>query len=62
MPKKDTGLMNKYIYDGFLALWSLIIELFFREIHPRGSWKVPKEGPVLFVCAPHANQVNAILR
>lgn len=23
---------------------------------PRGAWNIPKEGPVLFICAPHANQ------
>lgn len=50
--------MNKYIYDAFLWTFSVLVELFFREVHPRGSWKVPKEGPVLFVCAPHANQVS----
>lgn len=48
--------MNKYVYDAFLWTFSVLVELFFREVHPRGSWKVPKEGPVLFVCAPHANQ------
>jgi hypothetical protein len=50
--------MNKYVYDAFLWTFSVLVELFFREVHPRGSWKVPKEGPVLFVCAPHANQVS----
>jgi hypothetical protein len=56
--KKDIGYMNKYVYDAFLWTFSVLVELFFREVHPRGSWKVPKEGPVLFVCAPHANQVS----
>jgi glycerol-3-phosphate O-acyltransferase/dihydroxyacetone phosphate acyltransferase len=56
--KKDTGLMNKYVYDAFLWTFSILVELFFREVHPRSSWKVPKEGPVIFVCAPHANQVR----
>lgn len=56
--KKEIGYMNKYIYDAFLWTFSVLVELFFREVHPRGSWKVPKEGPVLFVCAPHANQVS----
>jgi glycerol-3-phosphate O-acyltransferase/dihydroxyacetone phosphate acyltransferase len=31
-------------------------DLFFREIGSRGSHKIPKSGPVLFACAPHANQ------
>ncbi|KAF2271583.1 uncharacterized protein EI97DRAFT_504871 [Westerdykella ornata] len=56
MPKNDKGLMNKYVYDAFLWTFSILVELFFREVHPRSSWKIPKEGPVLFVCAPHANQ------
>jgi 1-acyl-sn-glycerol-3-phosphate acyltransferase len=57
-PKKEIGHMNKFVYDAFLWTFSILVELFFREVHPRGSWKVPKEGPVIFVCAPHANQVG----
>ena len=57
--KKEIGYMNKYVYDAFLWTFSVLVELFFREVHPRGSWKVPKEGPVLFVCAPHANQASS---
>jgi glycerol-3-phosphate O-acyltransferase/dihydroxyacetone phosphate acyltransferase len=56
--KKEIGHMNKFVYDAFLWTFSILVELFFREVHPRGSWKVPKEGPVIFVCAPHANQVG----
>jgi glycerol-3-phosphate O-acyltransferase/dihydroxyacetone phosphate acyltransferase len=26
------------------------------EIHPRSTWRIPKQGPVIFVAAPHANQ------
>ncbi|CAG8817469.1 11513_t:CDS:10, partial [Gigaspora margarita] len=29
---------------------------FFREIKSRGSHKIPEEGPLIFVAAPHANQ------
>ncbi|ORY08541.1 CTR1 suppressor protein [Clohesyomyces aquaticus] len=53
---KKIGYMNNYVYDAFLWVFSMLVELFFREVHPRSSWKVPKKGPVLFVCAPHANQ------
>ncbi|KAH8730939.1 hypothetical protein GQ44DRAFT_700110 [Phaeosphaeriaceae sp. PMI808] len=53
---KKLAQMNKYVYDAFLWTFSILVELFFREVHPRSSWKVPKEGPVIFVCAPHANQ------
>lgn len=34
----------------------MLIELYFREVHPRGAWKIPRAGPVIFVAAPHANQ------
>ncbi|KAJ9618644.1 Glycerol-3-phosphate/dihydroxyacetone phosphate acyltransferase [Taxawa tesnikishii (nom. ined.)] len=43
-------------YDAFLWTFSVLIDLFFREVHPRSSWKVPRKGPVLVVAAPHANQ------
>ncbi|KAK6610876.1 acyltransferase [Botrytis cinerea] len=36
--------------------FSILVDLFFREVHPRGAWKVPRRGPVIFVAAPHANQ------
>jgi hypothetical protein len=55
--KKPIATMNKFAYDAFLWTFSILVELFFREVHPRSSWKVPKDGPVIFVCAPHANQV-----
>jgi glycerol-3-phosphate O-acyltransferase/dihydroxyacetone phosphate acyltransferase len=38
---------------------SVLVDFFFREMHPRGAWKVPRHGPVLFVAAPHANQVGS---
>jgi len=57
---KKLAVMNVYVYDAFLWTFSILVELFFREVHPRSSWKVPKEGPVIFVCAPHANQVCAL--
>ncbi|KAI9497823.1 hypothetical protein BDB00DRAFT_867952 [Zychaea mexicana] len=33
-----------------------MLDIFFREVRPRGAHRVPKEGPVIFVVAPHANQ------
>lgn len=57
-PPKELYPMVKWKYDVFLWVIGIIIDLFFREVHPRGSWKVPREGPVLFVAAPHANQVS----
>jgi len=34
----------------------MIINIFFREIRPRGAFNIPREGAVLFICGPHANQ------
>ena len=56
--KKELVPMITWVYDLMLWLMSILIDLFFREVHPRGSWRVPRRGPVLFVAAPHANQVS----
>ncbi|KAI5922810.1 Sucrase/ferredoxin-like-domain-containing protein [Camillea tinctor] len=48
--------MTPWKYDAFLHTFSVLVDLFFREVHPRGAWRVPKSGPILFVAAPHANQ------
>lgn len=47
---------RKVIYDIFLWLLSNIFDCFFREIRSRGRYKIPTQGPVIFVAAPHANQ------
>ncbi|KAK4127215.1 hypothetical protein N657DRAFT_567111 [Parathielavia appendiculata] len=61
-PAKELYPMSKWKYDTFLWTMSVLVDLFFREVHPRGSWKVPRHGPVLFVAAPHANQfVDALI-
>ncbi|EDO17127.1 hypothetical protein Kpol_1025p48 [Vanderwaltozyma polyspora DSM 70294] len=44
------------IYDFVLWLLINIFNCFFREIRSRGGYKIPKQGPVIFVAAPHANQ------
>jgi glycerol-3-phosphate O-acyltransferase / dihydroxyacetone phosphate acyltransferase len=49
--------MNNLVYDFLLWAFTIVVDLFFREIHPRSSWKIPRKGPVIFVAAPHANQV-----
>lgn len=54
--------MINWVYDLMLWCMSILIDLFFREVHPRGSWRVPRHGPVLFVAAPHANQVSHCYR
>jgi len=39
----------------------LALEIFFREIGSRNTYKIPLAGtPCLFVCAPHANQVREL--
>ncbi|KAG0648914.1 putative acyltransferase [Hyphodiscus hymeniophilus] len=53
---KEQNPMTNWVYDVFLWTFSILVDLFFREVHPRGSWKVPRRGPVIFVAAPHANQ------
>ncbi|KAL0074196.1 hypothetical protein J3Q64DRAFT_1881293 [Phycomyces blakesleeanus] len=53
---------RKLTYDLTMWLFNLIIKLFFREVRPRGAHRIPKQGPVIFVVAPHANQfVDPIL-
>ena len=52
--------MVNWVYDLILWVMSVLVDLFFREVHPRGSWKIPRRGPVIFVAAPHANQVSRI--
>ncbi|PLN85226.1 putative glycerol-3-phosphate acyltransferase Sct1 [Aspergillus taichungensis] len=45
-----------WLYDLVLWTFSVLVDLFFREVHPRGSWKIPRKGPMILVAAPHANQ------
>ncbi|EME45563.1 hypothetical protein DOTSEDRAFT_71309 [Dothistroma septosporum NZE10] len=54
--KKSKDAANGIVYDVFLWVFTVVTDLFFREIHPRSSWRIPKRGPVIFVAAPHANQ------
>ncbi|CAR29486.1 hypothetical protein ZYGR_0AD01680 [Zygosaccharomyces rouxii] len=44
------------IYNIILGMLLNIFDCFFREIRTRGGYKVPRQGPVIFVAAPHANQ------
>lgn len=61
-PEKELYPMSNWKYDAFLWSTSVLADLFFREIHPRGTWRVPQRDPVLFVAAPHANQfVDALI-
>lgn len=35
----------------------MCVDLFFRDVTSRNTYKVPAKAPVLFVCAPHSNQL-----
>lgn len=54
--RRKLGSLVPWAYDLVLWIFSIVVDLFFREVHPRGSWKIPRRGPLLFVAAPHANQ------
>ena len=58
MAAKEIPHMNGCVYDLILWTLSILLDLFFREVHPRGSWRIPRKGPIIFVAAPHANQVT----
>ncbi|KAI9274439.1 hypothetical protein BDA99DRAFT_497485 [Phascolomyces articulosus] len=47
---------HNFTYDLALWIFNLMLDIFFREVRPRGAHRVPKEGAVIFVVAPHANQ------
>ncbi|KAK6205323.1 uncharacterized protein RJT21DRAFT_129430 [Scheffersomyces amazonensis] len=53
----------RYIfYDLLLWVFSIIFDIFFREIRSRGAFRLPRSGPVIFVAAPHHNQfVDGVL-
>lgn len=58
--KRERSLIVPWVYDSVLWLLSILVDLFFREIHPRGAWRVPRKGPIIVVAAPHANQVDLV--
>lgn len=43
-------------YDASILFWKLIVNIFFREIRPRGAFNIPRDGPIILVAAPHNNQ------
>lgn len=48
------------VYDTMLFFWRMVTAIFFREIRPRGAYNIPTDGPVIFVAAPHSNQVRTV--
>lgn len=43
-------------YDLVIWFFDAVIHTFFRELRLRGTFNIPKSGPVIFVVAPHHNQ------
>jgi glycerol-3-phosphate O-acyltransferase/dihydroxyacetone phosphate acyltransferase len=51
-----------WIYDLLLHVFSACLDIFFREVYPRSTWRIPKRDAVIVVAAPHANQfVDSVL-
>jgi len=52
-------MASNVAYDIMLLIWRIATNIFFREIRPRGSYNIPREGAVLVVGAPHHNQARS---
>lgn len=48
--------LTNFTYDIILWMMTVLLDLFFREVRTRGSFRIPKKGALIFVAAPHANQ------
>ena len=44
------------IFEILNQFFKFILNVFFRNIRVRGFHNIPKDGPILFACAPHCNQ------
>lgn len=55
---KSLPLSSDLAYETSLLFWRMVTSIFFREIRPRGAFHIPRDGPVIFVAAPHHNQVR----
>ncbi|KAI0928786.1 hypothetical protein AcV5_006241 [Taiwanofungus camphoratus] len=49
------------LYDTALTLWKTVVNIFFREVRPRGTFHIPRDGPVILVAGPHNNQLLDLL-
>jgi len=52
-PLHSTSAHLSFLLFFFSLPGRIVINLFFREIRPRGAYNIPRSGPVLFVGAPH---------
>ncbi|TVY83219.1 putative acyltransferase [Lachnellula suecica] len=55
LPDKHKAMVP-WIYDLGLWIFTLCLDIFFRQVYPRGAWRVPKNAPVIIVAGPHNNQ------
>jgi glycerol-3-phosphate O-acyltransferase/dihydroxyacetone phosphate acyltransferase len=53
---------NALAYDVMIVFWRVVTGIFFREIRPRGTFNIPRDGPVIFVAGPHNNQASNALQ
>ncbi|KAJ7097527.1 hypothetical protein C8R44DRAFT_811549 [Mycena epipterygia] len=62
-PTASTSLQrtSDLSYASVMLFWRAVTQIFFREIRTRGSFNIPKDGPVIFVGAPHNNQFLDLL-
>ncbi|KZT56765.1 hypothetical protein CALCODRAFT_454025 [Calocera cornea HHB12733] len=49
-------MSSTFVYALVLAFCRAILNVFFREIRSRGSYNIPRTGPLIFAAAPHHNQ------
>ncbi|KAK8813330.1 hypothetical protein WA158_002922 [Blastocystis sp. Blastoise] len=57
-PRKGQTIIERIVE----LIFTLLTKFFFKDITVNGKEKIPKKGPVILVCAPHANQfVDAMI-
>ncbi|KAI9206208.1 glycerol-3-phosphate O-acyltransferase [Polychytrium aggregatum] len=52
----SSSLVSLRPYDLVVFMFTVFLNIFFREVKLRGVQNIPKSGPVIFVIAPHHNQ------
>lgn len=62
VPKPSPAPTSSRMYDLILTMFSPSLDICVREVQVRGSWRVPSDGAVILVAAPHANQVSFLLK
>ncbi|KZO99271.1 hypothetical protein CALVIDRAFT_494758 [Calocera viscosa TUFC12733] len=49
-------MSSSFVYGLVLGFCRAILNVFFREIRSRGSYHIPRTGPIIIAAAPHHNQ------